>query len=545
VQENAAEGIATQEVEPNHENDPSKPLLVERQAREWTSERVRKIMQESSRRWMNVRLNISAWRHSAIAISRRFCHEDRFHEQKRKLDEDEEWDEDNVEGDDLWDLQAGHGTHVAGMIYAQELMEGDNSIVSRREKFQRVSHVWHCLLGFASAHQGVGIGIGAKQKRQAFEEEMQDAQLNRWKRLRGVDIHRELEQMLGEGAQFRSEQEPALQAIMKNKSPILVIMGTGAGKSLLFMLPAHRISTGTTVVVVPLVSLQGNLDQRCRAAGISCIKWNSRQPGRVAQIVLVTPESAVSKTFATFLDRLQGLHQLDRIVIDECHTILETSPKFRPKMREFGELSRRGVQMVFLTTTLRPVDEDRFCSITQVQIPPDCYFRGCTSRPNIEYSVVEYDPNVEQTEAVRALAARKLEEHPAPAKIIIYSSSITTTQELSIALECRAYYRDVGDVKEKDQIAQAFHRADGQVMVATNAFGLGIDEPDIRVVIHVGIIHQMASYVQESGRAGRDRKRSQAIIVMPAGQQEGLQKRHAKTWHQRKSMQRPVITEVN
>ena len=82
------------------------------------------------------------------------------------------------------------------------------------------------------------MGIGAKRKRQAFEEEMQDAQLAQWKQLQGVDIHKELEQMLGDQAQFRGLQEPALQAIMKNKSPILVIIGTGARKSLLFMLPA-------------------------------------------------------------------------------------------------------------------------------------------------------------------------------------------------------------------------------------------------------------------------------------------------------------------
>ena len=97
-------------------------------------------------------------------------------------------------------MQAGHGTHVAGMIYARELAEGDSSIVSRREKFRRVSHTWHCWLGFALAHQGIGMSIGAKRKRQAFEEELQDAQLAQWKQLQGVDIYTQLEQMLGDRA---------------------------------------------------------------------------------------------------------------------------------------------------------------------------------------------------------------------------------------------------------------------------------------------------------------------------------------------------------
>jgi hypothetical protein len=86
-------------------------------------------------------------------------------------------EEDEVDGDNPWDLQAGHGTHVAGMIYARELMEGDHSIISRREKFRRVSHMWHCFLGFPSAYQGVGMSGRAKLKRQVYEEEMQDAQI--------------------------------------------------------------------------------------------------------------------------------------------------------------------------------------------------------------------------------------------------------------------------------------------------------------------------------------------------------------------------------
>jgi len=162
------------------------------------------------------------------------------------------------------------------MIYARELIEGDHSIISRREKFRRVSHVWHCFLGFPSAHQGVGMSGRAKRKRQVYEE-MQDAQLARWKRLRGVDIHAELEKRLGSEARFRELQEPVLQAIMKHQSPIVAVMGTGVGKTLLFQLPAKSMSSGTTVVISPLVSLQDHMVERCQQAGISCVKWDLRQ----------------------------------------------------------------------------------------------------------------------------------------------------------------------------------------------------------------------------------------------------------------------------
>ena len=85
-------------------------------------------------------------------------------------------------------------------------------------------------------------------------------------------------------------------------------------------------------------------------------------------------------------------------------------------------------------------------------------------------------------------------------------------------MDYHIYYRDVGDRAVKDEIRKAWESADGRVVVATNAFGLGIDRPDVRVVIHIGPIYQMRSYSQESGRAGRDGQRSEAIILMPVGQ---------------------------
>lgn len=503
----------------------AKQLMAQRQDGGWTSERVRKIMQESSERWMGVRVNISAWRHIAIAISRKYCREDRFEEEKVKL-EDGEWDEDNVDGDDIWDLQCGHGTHTAGMVYARELMEGDQSILSRREKFRRVSHVWHCWLNFPSAHAGVGMGGRLKRKRAAYEEEMQDAQVARWKRLRGISIHEELERIYGDRAEFRGLQEPALRAIMKNKSPIVVIMGTGAGKSLLFMLPAKSVSAGTTVVITPLISLQDDLADRCRRAGISCMSWDSRKAKTQAhsptQIVIVTPEAAVGTTFSTFLNRLQGMHQLDRIVVDECHAVLDSTARFRPKLRELGRMVTRRVQMVYLTATLPPSDEAEFMEIMKVDVPEEHVLRAATSRPNIEYIGFEYEG--EEEEATCQMVREKLEEFPAPAKIIVYSGSISTTKALSQALQCHAYYRDVGDRQQKDQIRKEWQSADQRVVIATKAFGLGIDEPNVRCVIHVGAIYRLRSFAQESGRAGRDGVRSQSIIMMPKGMAESLQK---------------------
>jgi len=474
--------------------------------------------------------NISANRHIIIAMSRRYCQEHRFEAEKDQLEENGSWDEDNVDGDDPWDLQAGHGTHVAGMIYARELMEADSAIISRREKFRRVSHVWHCWLRFPSAQQGVGMQGRAKRTRQTYEEGLIEAQLARWKRLRRVDIHVELEKMFGSEAQFRGLQEPVLEAIMKHESPILAVMGTGVGKSLMFQLPAKSVDSGTTVVVTPLVSLQNHMVQKCQGMGISCVKWDSRQAHTASQIVFVTPESAVSKTFGSFMDHKQGLGELDRIVFDEAHCVLDSSDEFRPKMRQLGQLMERGVQMIYLTATLPPDKEKEFMTIMKIQEDDVHKIRAATSRPNIAYSVVEYEETEDgqgDIQAVQQLVEQKLAQYAAPAKVIVYSSSIATTKQVREGLDCHAYYRDIGDAEAKEEIREAWERADGRVIVATNAFGLGIDRPDVRAVIHIGPVWQMRNYAQESGRAGRDGLASEAIILAPAGRQEALQKRFA------------------
>ena len=257
------------------------------------------------------------------------------------------------------------------------------------------------------------------------------------------------------------------------------------------------------------------------------------------------PESAIGTKFAQYLNRLEGLGQLDRIVIDECHTVLDSRPDFRPKMKEAGAVMvKRGVQMVYLTATLRPSEEQEFMQIMKVQIPPKQKFRAPTTRPNIAYSVVEHKEGVDEMTSIQELVSQKLQQYPAPAKIIIYSSSIDTIEEIGAQLGCHIYHASIGSAEAKSGIQERWERADGQVVVASNAFGLGIDQPDVRVVVHVGPIYQMAAYGQESGRAGRDRQPSEAIIMVGTGQQEALQKQHARSRRQ-PAVHRAVITDAD
>jgi superfamily II DNA helicase RecQ len=117
-----------------------------------------------------------------------------------------------------------------------------------------------------------------------------------------VDIQKQLESLVGKEARFQNIQQAVMQAIMQQKSPIIVIISTGAGKSMLFTLPASCL-TGLTVVVVLLVSLRGDMKNQCNRAGIECVKWNSWKPHKWASVVLVTPEAAVSKSFRNFINQ--------------------------------------------------------------------------------------------------------------------------------------------------------------------------------------------------------------------------------------------------
>jgi superfamily II DNA helicase RecQ len=125
-------------------------------------------------------------------------------------------------------------------------------------------------------------------------------------------------------------------------------MATRLGKSMVFMLPASISLGGVTIVITPLIALQDNLQDRCDKLGIPCAKWDGRRPPYWAHIMLVTPESAVTKAFGRFL------HQLDRIVIDKCHMLLESTERWRPDILKLTEMTEKGTQVIYMTATLPP-----------------------------------------------------------------------------------------------------------------------------------------------------------------------------------------------
>jgi superfamily II DNA helicase RecQ len=294
------------------------------------------------------------------------------------------------------------------------------------------------------------------------------------------------------------------------------------------MLPAFCVQGGTSIVVVPLQSLQTDLKGRCDKDGITCVIWRAGQAIEPTSVVLVTPESALTQGFRDFINLLRATHRSERVFIDECHSVLASSATFRPTMRHLGELVRVGAQMVFLTATLRPRSEEQFCQSMNIIGRGVVKIREPTTRKNIKYQIRTYQ-SVRQKgskdDGMIAAVVRVVEElkikYPAPAKIIVYSRVITQAEELSEALGCMLYHATVDGRDGKDKRLRKWQSGEeeSRVAVATNAMGLGINTGDTRGVVHAGMPEDLADYAQESGRGGRDELGSEAIVVLPVGEE--------------------------
>jgi hypothetical protein len=275
-------------------DDNSVQQAIRPTERMWSADRMRRVLLQYSERLLGSRIGISAWRHIAIAISNRY-----LNEAFGKDSGEGEGDEDDGGPDSTWDLQAGHSTHVAGMIYARELQQGTIGTAVRRDRFREVSRQWHHFLGFGTQdHTG---RAPKKRKREVFDGIREEARFRRFERLQVMDLEGQLQVMLGDGAQFRGIQRKVIQAIVRGDNLIIQITGTGGGKSLSFMLPAFCSPEGVTVVVVPLVALREDLHRRCQKSGIDTHVWDGRGSNRAASILFITPESVVTKAFQVFI----------------------------------------------------------------------------------------------------------------------------------------------------------------------------------------------------------------------------------------------------
>ncbi|KXH39658.1 hypothetical protein CSAL01_12557 [Colletotrichum salicis] len=463
-----------------------------REEQVWTTDRARRILQHHSGRLLGSCVNVSTWRHIAIGIANRYLNE--AFGQQRESNDGYGDEEDAEEEDSPWDLQAGHGTRVAGMVYARELMQFGSGLAAKRQRFRQVSRQWHRFLGFGVEDRGGTSSIGSyKRKPEVYDGERLEARFRRFQRLQRANFVGQLRQMTEDDtAEFRGNQRQTIIAIANGHSPVVQVMGTGGGKSLSFMLPAFCSPEGTTIVITPLVALRTDTYMRCTKAGITSDIWQSQKNNQAASIVFVTPESAVTKGFGDFVARLQGRQALDRIVVDECHVVLESTRTFRPRLMELGEAIREiGVQTVCLTATLAAADEAAFYRLMRFDIGRVRMFRVPTTRKNIRYAVrvVGQADEVGDRDALNDEVCRiavewlqSILKEGGQGKAIVYATSIERVQQLGEMLGCATFFSDVGSTENKAGRLEDWRKSHGAegVIVATNALGLGIDIPDRR-----------------------------------------------------------------
>ena len=249
-------------------------------------------------------------------------------------------------------------------MYGRQVFEMAGSVESQRLKFRAASIDWHHFLGFKKNDD---LPYGTTP----WYRESQAVEYRRRLGLQRANLLQSLRDMTGrESAVFHGLQQEILEDVVAGESRILAIMPTGGGNSILFQLPAWIGGYGgTTVVLVPLVSLRHDMRRRCLEVGLSCVEWESARQADEAAIVLVTPESAAEPAFQRFLNRQIIKHLLDRVVIDECYNILNPQRNFRAILRRQGTfgISTR-TQLIFLTATLPPEHMPLFLERIQLYI---------------------------------------------------------------------------------------------------------------------------------------------------------------------------------
>ena len=335
---------------------------------------------------------------------------------------------------------------------------------------------------------------------------------------------------------FRGVQQTVIERITAG-GDALVIMPTGGGKSLCYQLPA-LLRPGVAVVVSPLIALMHDQVTRLRSLGVRAAYLNSSLDFKTVQrverallqgeldLLYVAPERLTKPQMLGPLTTLYHEDKLALFAIDEAHCVSRWGHDFRPEYRELTLLAKRfpGVPRLALTATADAATRSDI--IERLALPADAEYIASFDRPNIRYRVVD------KSNPKKQLLGFIRREHPGSAGIVYcrtrQATETTATWLSKQGVNALPYHAGLSTV-QRQRHQDAFLNTPGLVMVATVAFGMGIDKPDVRFVVHLDVPRNLEGYYQETGRAGRDGQPADALLTYGLADVVSLRKMMARS----------------